>query len=67
MSVELKPVMVWEPGEIVKVRVAGLLVPEPFVAVTVTEAELMAVGVPLMIPEVVFKLKPAGKVPLANA
>ncbi len=49
----------------VKSMVAGVLVPAPFVAVTVTEYEPTVVGVPEITPVDVFKESPGGKVPLA--
>ena len=67
MLVELKPVIVWFPGLMVKLSVAAALVPEPLVAVTVTEEDPADVGVPEITPLPVFKLNPAGKLPLAIA
>ena len=43
--------------------------PDVFAALTTTNAPLVVavVGVPLMSPEVAFKLNPSGNVPLATA
>ena len=49
----------------VKLIVAGELVPPALVAVTVTEKEPVAVGVPEITPPVI--VKPVGNVPLAKA
>ena len=52
------------PGIIVKLIVAGRLVPVPLVAVTSTEELPAVVGVPDIRPLVVFNVNPPGKVPL---
>jgi hypothetical protein len=51
----------------VKARVNAELVPPPFVAVSDTVDDPAVVGVPLIAPEVVFKVRPAGNVPEATA
>ena len=50
------------PGAITKVKVAGTDVPVLFVALTSVVYVPGAIGVPEMIPVVVFKLNPAGNV-----
>ena|ERR1035437_2750209 len=60
-------VIVWFPFAMLKLNVAGLLIPIVLVAVTVTLELPAVVGVPVIAPEVVFNVNPAGNVPLARA
>ena len=67
-TVDATPLIVWLPLAILKV-IFPVPLPEVFVALT-TNTELpvvVFVGVPLITPDVAFKLSPVGNVPLATA